>query len=214
MIPVEWKDMHAGKRGFVLGTGPSLNSQDLKLLENEITIGCNNIFKVLIPKYLCISDPGVALSVWNKLDCMKGKGEVVISAPPCRSIPNAHTVMLDKSLLVEETGYIHGQLTKTWWGKTVIIDLCLPLAYHLGLSEVYLLGCDCESTGHFYHDQTAGRYADNWVAVFRQYRQMKKLFELAKRKIYNSTAGGKLEIFERVPYERLFDRACSGSAEG
>jgi hypothetical protein len=39
--------------------------------------------------------------------------------------------------------------------------------------------------------------------VFAGYKRAKEVFEENGRKIYNSTVGGKLEIFERVPLEVL-----------
>lgn len=203
-VPREWKDKYKGKRCFVLGTGPSLKGQDLSLLDDEITIGCNSIFRAMTPTFLCISDPSIVVSLWNDLAKLKGKCELVVSVPPCKPVPGAHSVLLDKSALVQNTGYIHGDLAMTWWGRTVIIDLCLPLAYHLGCHTAILLGCDCESTGHFYKDQTHGRHAGNWPLVFAQYKQMKKIFESKERQIHNATAGGKLEVFKRVKYEELF----------
>ena len=40
------KDIHKGKRCFVIATGPSLRIEDIKKIENEYTIGINSIFKL------------------------------------------------------------------------------------------------------------------------------------------------------------------------
>ena len=40
----ELENIHLGKRCFIVGTGPSINEQDLTLLENEITIGISGLF--------------------------------------------------------------------------------------------------------------------------------------------------------------------------
>jgi hypothetical protein len=41
--------------------------------------------------------------------------------------------------------------------------------------------------------------------VLKSYQLCKTMFEIDDRKIYNSTIGGKLELFERKEYLSLFD---------
>ena len=51
------KDKYKGKRCFIIATGPSTSKIDLTLLENEITIGVNDIQKSnFIPNYIVVSD--------------------------------------------------------------------------------------------------------------------------------------------------------------
>ncbi len=40
----ELKDIHKGKRCFIIGSGPSIKEQNLKLLKNEIVIPVNNFY--------------------------------------------------------------------------------------------------------------------------------------------------------------------------
>ena len=63
----ECKDIHKGKRAFIIGNGPSLTKEDLEMLTNEITFASNRIYKMFDdtewrPKYFTISDDGVARS--------------------------------------------------------------------------------------------------------------------------------------------------------
>lgn len=103
----------------------------------------------------------------------------------------------------------------------------LQLAYYLGFTEVYLIGMDfeykiresdisikgavLESTeddeNHF-HPEYFGK-GKKWHDpklhnVLQSYKLHKEIFEADGRKIYNATAGGKLELFERVDYNSLF----------
>ena len=107
-------------------------------------------------------------------------------------------------------------------GDTIIIDFCLPLAFYMGFKEVYLLGCDCdyglekdESYKHgFFYDvnrvKTKGAgveyhkkfWFDN---IIKSYRVAKEAFENNNSEIYNAGVGGKLEVFPRVDFERLFE---------
>ena len=43
-------------RCFILGTGISLNDIDLSNLENEVTIGVNQICVTMIPDFIVVSD--------------------------------------------------------------------------------------------------------------------------------------------------------------
>src|SRR5688572_2335525 len=40
----QFKDIHKGKRAFIIGNGPSLKQTDLTKLKNEITFGMNRIY--------------------------------------------------------------------------------------------------------------------------------------------------------------------------
>jgi len=55
------KDLHKGKRCFIVGTGTSLNDIDMSLLKDEITIGVNLILlkKDFTPNYLVVADTTV-----------------------------------------------------------------------------------------------------------------------------------------------------------
>ena len=57
----EMKDIHKGKRAFIIGNGPSLNQTDLSKLKNEITFGMNRVYLAFpdwgfSTTYLCITN--------------------------------------------------------------------------------------------------------------------------------------------------------------
>jgi hypothetical protein len=104
----------------------------------------------------------------------------------------------------------------------------LQLAYYLGFKEVYLIGMDfnyvipetvknvkgavLESTeddpNHFHPDYfgKGKKWHDPKLHnVLKSYRFIKQQYEANGRKIYNATLGGKLEEFERVDYNSLFN---------
>lgn len=116
--------------------------------------------------------------------------------------------------------------TCLWVGGTVSY-LCMQLAYYMGFDEVYLIGFDhnyiipsdaavkgCVITSasgdpNHFHPEYFGRgkrwHDPHLERMELAYRRAKQVFEQNGRKIYNATAGGKLEIFPRVDYDRLFD---------
>ncbi len=127
--------------------------------------------------------------------------------------------------------------TCLWVGGTVSY-LCMQLAYHMGFDEVFLIGFDhnyiipsdatvkdcvitsaSDDPNHF-HPEYFGkgkRWHDPCLDRMElAYRRAKQVFEQNGRKIYNATIGGKLEIFPRVDYDRLFDRGndCKYSSLG
>lgn len=113
-------------------------------------------------------------------------------------------------------------------GSTVTF-ICLQLAYHLGCDPVYLIGCDTSysrppsveviddahwisrggdpnhfdsryfGTGFRWHDPRTD-------LMIRSYKLARWIFEEDGRKIYNASAGGELEVFERIAYDSLFGK--------
>ena len=110
-------------------------------------------------------------------------------------------------------------------GQTVTY-INLQLAHYMGFKEVYLIGVDfdykipdsakidgavIESTeddiNHF-HPEYFGKgkkwHDPNLDAVLLNYQKAKEQFERNGRKIINATDGGKLDLYDRVPYKSLF----------
>lgn len=112
-----------------------------------------------------------------------------------------------------------------WIGGTVTY-ICLQLALYMGFKEVYLVGMDHNyvkpdhvrtsgnvwtSTGadpnHFHPDYFGSGYRWHDPQVARMeiaYRKAREVYAARGVSIRNATAGGRLEIFERVEYQRLF----------
>ncbi|GAB3940711.1 hypothetical protein GCM10028805_02930 [Spirosoma harenae] len=105
--------------------------------------------------------------------------------------------------------------------------ICLQLAYYMGFEKIYMIGFDhsyrvpdeakvstnsvIESTtddinhfapgyfgkGYRWHDPKVDRMEGGFMKAREQ-------FEKANRKIFNATAGGNLNVFERVDYNSLW----------
>ena len=55
------KNIHKGKRAFIIGNGPSLKQTDLRKLKNEITFGMNRIYLAFpewgfTTSYICVTN--------------------------------------------------------------------------------------------------------------------------------------------------------------
>ena len=114
------------------------------------------------------------------------------------------------------------------WVHTVTVT-AIELAIYMGFKEIYLLGVDhsyanmVDSKGKIHRDSTVK--ADYFAgmkgtgsetgnrAVFGNIDAMNYSYELARRfaeqkgvKIFNVTRGGKLEVFERVDFDKLMEQ--------
>jgi len=210
---------HKGERCFIVATGPSLNKTNLSLLKDEVVFGVNTLYKGLDRfgidcDYYAISDR------WSWIRHSKsvlGLGCVVFC---CYAA--ARNYLRNKSMYNREPYLIRGRgsiiLSKGFPddvssfvyadGYTVTI-ICLQIAFYMGFSEVYLVGCDCSygANGHFDGQPPGYRNekerSSHWSVVFEAYKICKKVFEENGRKIYNSTVGGDLEAFERKNLEEI-----------
>lgn len=118
-------------------------------------------------------------------------------------------------------------LEKVYVGGTVTY-LCMQLAFYMGFLKVYLIGFDhrysipknavrsedgsailsmSDDLNHFSKNYfgKGKRWHDPQVDRMEMaLRKARQYFEMYGKEIYNATAGGKLEVFERIDYESLF----------
>ena len=211
------KDTHRGERCFIIGTGPSLNKTNMILLKNEVTFGVNTLFTGL-PKcgfkctYWAVSD----VSVFNKhsSDILSLDAKLFIGGSAARKYFSNkeyfYQFRRDEPYLLQSiapmwtTGLFSKNILKgTYIGDTVIIDICLQVAYYMGFQEVYLLGCDCDYSGLHRFDgmrsenKITSAIRGDWYKVFKSYEICREAYEEDSRKIFNATVGGRLEVFER-----------------
>lgn len=222
------------ERCFILGNGPSLNLLDLSRLKHEVTFGVNGIFFIFNrmgfkPTFYVVEDHLVAedrAEIINRIDgtvklfpiylsyCLKdGDDTIFFNHLSPKKFPSFSK---DASLC-------------TYEGATVTYTN-LQLAFYLGFKKVYLIGVDfdykisenfvrtneygvdiiesIENDPNHFHPEYFGRgyrwHDPQLHLMAKSFECAKKIYESDGRKIYNATAGGKLEIFERVDYNSLF----------
>lgn len=228
------RDRCAGRRGFILGNGPSLRETDLAALKDEVTIGCNGLFLLrdamgFLPTFYTVEDTLVAEDRAAALSALKGTTKVFPLDLQHWLRPDEDTVYVNFIRLYEGFPKFSGDfVSRVYWGGTVTM-LNLQLAWHLGIREVYLVGLDhhykvppaderdgvvitsrssdanhCHpdyfGPGFRYHDPRSDRME---VA----YQEAKRFFDANGGRIYNATAGGRLEVFPRVRFDSLFLKA-------
>jgi len=233
------KDIHKGTRAFIIGNGPSLNDMDLSLLDGEITIGSNGIFLALdrlgfSPTYYTIEDPLVAEDRWKEASDLPDTQriypldlkEVLSGAGDPIWVPFRRAYAPFPQFGTDLTEAVY-------WGGTVTF-FNLQIAFHLGCDPIYLIGCDhnyvmkgdetvkgtqitttSDDPNHFHPDYFGKGYRWHDPNVARMEVAYQKAREVAAkhgRLIYNATAGGKLEVFERSDYHTLFERQHSSQS--
>lgn len=230
------KDLHKGERCFLIGNGPSLSPDDLHMLKDEYTFGTNMIYKIFDqtdwrPSFHCVSDSIYATRLKDELyNNVKS---------PLFTIEKTYRKMTKRTL---DTTYVHtiaserykvkGNLFAYCMVKATVLSLAAEFAFHMGFSEIYLLGVDCTNPhaagGHFTENYASKEIAQTDISRIKMrmkqenvttdqigehiidrslvvYKLLKKYADKHGIRIYNATRGGNLEIFPRVTLEDVLN---------
>jgi len=222
-----FRNIHQGKRCFIVCNGPSLNKMDLTLLDGEYTLGMNRIYLMeevngFKPTYLFCFDKIVQLSQFTE------EFEAV-------EIPCFYNWEVNYKFSKKENQYfVKGKFSPAFSkdpttnmmgnGKTVTY-VAIQFAYFMGFSEVYMIGKDHSystavkptnsviSDGHDLNHFSPKYYnpgqkwdAPDYYSEEFAYKVARKAFEKSGRKILDATIGGKLDIFEKVNFYELFPK--------
>jgi hypothetical protein len=211
------KDSHRGERCFIVGNGPSLKV-------GEFSIGFNRIF--LAAEELGFS-PSCLVSI-NDLVVEQSVEELKgASLPKFFSWRARKWLPMDEHTCFLYTTYTGPKFSRdlrgrVWEGATVT-NVGLQLAYHMGFSQVYLIGVDhsfadkgkpnktVESKGDDPNHFSAAYFGKGFrwqlpdLEVSEQgYRMARQAFEADGREVCDATIGGKLQVFKKVDFSSLF----------
>ncbi len=225
----ELRHRYHGKRCFVMGNGPSLRKTDVSLLHSEVTIASNGIFLLFDemgykPTFLTVEDRLVAEDRMTELNGITGTQKIFPRDLKYCLRPDAWTLYLNFARQYEGFPKFSEAFDRiAYWGGTVSV-LNLQLAYHLGCNPVYLIGFDhsyavpasaetspiitseADDPNHFHPDYFGKGYRWHDPQIDRMengFRACQLAMAARGVNVYNATAGGKLEIFERVAYENV-----------
>jgi len=220
-----FKNIHNGKRCFIIANGPSLKQVDFKLLRDEITFGMNRIYLMekvnnFKPTYLaCIDKKSQLLQFTEDYNNINGI---------CFYEWNSRCLFNKKNNFIFIKGKFSPQFStdpikdRLGNGKSVTYS-CIQLALYMGFKEVYLVGKDhnyntstkagigVKSTGEEDNHFIKGYYkkGQNWDAPDYKseeyaYKLARKVFEKCSRTIKDATIKGKLDVFEKIEFNSLF----------
>ena len=228
----KYKNLYKGQRGFVIGNGPSLSIRDLEILHenNEICIATNKIYRVYSETnwradYIGISDKFLYPDIADEL--LNIPGDIFVSDDNIHMSTTERRDYLHYYHQIYEEFYpfhpgFSDDITKGFYGGwTIVYNFGIQFAAYLGLSEIYLLGVDnnfskdvTDEKNHFiknYHKE-GEREKYRSLAFSPHVEEINLAYERADSyskahgfRIYNATRGGKLEAFERVDFDSLFD---------
>jgi len=223
------KDSHRGQRCFIIGNGPSLRQTDLSKLRDEFTFGLNRIY-LLFPELGFTTTYLVSI---NDLVIEQCAEEIACLPMPKFLTWRAHRFFTRRPpsspgfpdfLYTTYTGskFARDARFRLWEGGTVTY-VALQLAYHMGFSQVILIGVDHNFVTKGEANQTVisegddpNHFAPNYFGKGfkwqlpdletseRAYRMAKAAYAIGGREVLDATIGGKMTVFPKVNYDSLF----------
>ncbi|MCP5047679.1 MAG: DUF115 domain-containing protein, partial [bacterium] len=225
----ELKDIHKGRRAFLIGNGPSLRIRDLDKLKNEITFASNRIFLAFDetdwrPTYYTVADHIVARNNKEEINSLKLKK---IFATSVWDIFKTQKDVIFANRHTKE-GEKVWDITKGIRAGYSIINFDLKLANWMGIREIYVIGIDFSfddrsvrtgkieqgnevivSVGeqnHFHKDYR--KAGETWTIprldkLREDFQVAKEMVESVGGKIFNASRQTKLDVWERVDLDEV-----------
>lgn len=162
---IKYKDIHKGKRCFILGNGPSLNYVDFSALQDEYVFTVNELmrhkdFLALNSNYHFIADPAYFNLQPDRKEDQK-LIEVIRKLENAERAPTFFLPIEGRKNIVEygweerlESAYFCSKLyfyqgfdqkidfTKFVPSFQAVVQWAVAMAVYMGFHEIYLLGCD------------------------------------------------------------------------
>ena len=228
---LQFKNIHAGERCFIIGNGPSLTTHDLDLLKNERTFGLNSVYRlfdktVWRPTYYVASDKGFIANYFDEIadiECEMKFIDMRFMDQKSR-LENCAFICTNPKYIINNYNLkpqIHEDITEYMErGGTVTFD-AIQIAIYMGFREIYLIGQDFsmpfykdrygfphrtdEKHAHFAGGDNVKVHYLNRQSVLNAFLETKDYCAEHGIIIKNATRGGKLEVFERADLEDILE---------
>ena len=227
------KDSHKGEKCFVIGNGPSLTAADLDRLQDSgiPTFAMNRVFK-LFPQTIWRPTYYISEDILILKDTITDVEEIPseITFIPINlhwyeniDVHNAQYFWMDYNSELQESFGLSLDCARAVRCRGTVTSTCIQFAVYMGFSEIYLLGIDhnysksIDLNGNVVEDKSVKDYfVDNYdsdikdqvvhdmrapTLAFCAAEQLSR--KLGSFRVYNATRGGKLEIFERVSFDKI-----------
>jgi hypothetical protein len=227
------KNRHRGRRAFVVGNGPSLTIADLDRLHanGEVSLAFNKIYLAFAqtpyrPTYYMVEDPLVAENNFCVINNLRGFPKLF----PHRLRPwfarDADTRFFNLvwDIRFPNPPQFNPDPEQMYWGSTVTYP-ALQWAVYLGCNPIYLIGMDFNfvepstkemggkvlvgggERNHFHPDYRP--VGERWYVPNLHHQEIsfgvaRGFAEANGIQMLNATRGGKLEVFPRADFDRLF----------
>ncbi len=221
------KNLHLGKRCFIVANGPSLARMDLDLLQAEITFGLNRIYLMFEKTrfrptyYIAVNE----LVLEQFAPDIKKLAMAKFINWNCRSLFNSMdpSIHFIKSRLVIRDFFGTDPRKPLVVGGTVTY-VALQLAFFMGFQQVYLIGLDhhyvdkgipnktviqnhSQDESHFHPEYFPKGIKWQLPDLLRSeldYQIALNYYEKHGREILDATEEGRCQIFPKVDYSSLF----------
>ncbi|MFI3262674.1 MAG: 6-hydroxymethylpterin diphosphokinase MptE-like protein [Rikenellaceae bacterium] len=227
------KNIHKGKRCFIIGNGPSLTSDDLEMLakNNDISFAANSINLIFPrtswrPTYYSVIDEGLQRTLIDVASNIPAKYKFFRQSSYLftRNVKGKCLYLnADGNRKHLENPHFSYDLSSITYTLATVTYVSIQLAVYMGCEEIYFLGVD--------NNYMLDKQKDGTVRVNKELKssyfsgisekvskacsgakwEMDIAYEAAKRfteehgvKIYNATRGGRLETFTSVDFDKLF----------
>lgn len=169
---VRLKNIHQGKRCFILCNGPSVLKQSLLPLKNEIVFSVSNAYHhkdylAIQPKYHCAVRISYnkcfhyedALSWFKEMHSRIGSAELFLDAAEASMIKN-NKLFVGRKINYFSSGASWNEknadiidISRRIPGITTVPILCIIIAIYMGFKDIYLIGVDHDfwKTGEYKH---------------------------------------------------------------
>lgn len=221
-----YKDAHV----FLVCGGPSLNNQDLSLLQKLTVAAVNQVGATHIRPDIWFSvdapgrfhpkiweDPAIVKFTTNKHRQDEYRefvnGQWAQQSRAVDDLPNTHFF----NCVDECSGSEFFSTTVSWsaaGGHKSVMMAALRILYWLGFRNVYLLGCDFAMSpdkGYAFDQPTDAirRWENNrsFDDLNKTFGMLRPVFEKHSFKVYNCTPGGDLTTLPRLTLEAAIERA-------
>lgn len=221
----EFENTHPHERCFIIGNGPSLRQTDLSKLRGEFTFGLNRIY-LLFPElgftttYLVSVNDLVleqCASEMKKLELPK----FITWRARGWFANDPRVTYLDTDFTGEES--FSRDITRRVFEGYTVTYVALQLAFHMGFTQVILVGVDHNFVTQGAANQAVVSQGDDpnhftpnyfgkgfkWqlpdlAGSERAYTLAREAYQRAGRSIQDASVGGKLTIFPKIDFLSLF----------
>lgn len=166
----ELQDRHKGERCFILATGPSVNNQDLTLLQGELCISVSHFFlhkdiRTIAPRYhvlapyhhpFTFTEINKVFDGFNRFypdDMIYLFGHYpyefsvlnFLHKNPIYARKNTYFINYAHQCELDDNNYMNTEvwdITKTPFRIRTVIYTAIQAAVYMGCKEIYLVGCD------------------------------------------------------------------------
>ena len=227
------KNSHKGEKCFVIGNGPSLTTEDLNRLQDSgiPTFAMNRVFKFFPqtkwrPTFYISED--ILILKDTILDVEAIPSEITFIPVNLHwyenvDVKGAQYFWMDYNSELKESFGLSLDCAHVVRCRGTVTSTCIQFAVYMGFTEIYLLGIDhnyskfIDMNGNVVEDKSVKDYfIDNYdtdikdqvvhdmrapTLAFCDIEQLSR--KLGTFRVFNTTRGGKLEVFERMSFDEV-----------